>query len=238
MQLCAIIYWSVDYLSRATSLEKTDSSSFIIHRLIAVPQTRMRVHSGVLAGLFLCKSCACSCSCRCCESWVHRCSCTATCSKCCSSSDVSSFPSHLPAFSSRRIPGPMSFNQQCTPEEIGSFPSEEQQSGSFEHTSCARILEGEKLLPANIASLIESGWRAATCPEQPKQMLAHTIWNSHLAGSLGRNYIGPPGNGNRNRRGRCEVWRRFSVSQHVFICIHPQPFWRGKALKNEMMLTH
>lgn len=147
--------------------------------------------AGVLAGLFLCKSCACSCSCRCCESWVRRCSCTATCSKCCYSSDVSSFPSHLPAFSSWRVPGPVSFNQQHAPRGIGSFPPEEQQAGSSEHTPCASILEGEKLLPANIASLIESGWRAATFPEQHKQMPAHTIWNSHLAGSLGRNYRSP-----------------------------------------------
>lgn len=107
---------------------------------------------------------------------------------------VQMFPPSLPIFQPFLPGGSLGLCHLINslhPEEIGSFPPEEQQAGSSEHTPCASILEGEKLLPANIASLIESRWRAATFPEQHKQMPAHTIWNSHLAGSLDRNYRSP-----------------------------------------------
>lgn len=102
------------------------------------------------------------------------------------SATVQMLPLSLPIFQPSLPGGSPSLCHLITsthPEEIGSFPSEEQQAGSFEPTSCASILEGEKLLPAKIASLIGMGGEQPLSQSNtnkcPLTQFGTPIWLAH-----------------------------------------------------------
>lgn len=109
------------------------------------------------------------------------------------------------------------------PEEIRSFPSKEKQAGSFEHLPCARILKAEKLLPANTASLIESGWEPATLPEKHHQMAIHNL--ELPSGSIIRLEQQVPQAMGIETTGGDIGWKILLSSSALFCMYSPQPFF-------------